>query len=329
MFVWWRLGGDQAPSDRTVFNWFREYERGKLDVSDASRSGRPRTAVSEEMVDTVRSIIEDDPHATYEQIECSLGIHPPAIYSILHDHLNLRKICARWVPHQLTKDQKQLRVQFCQESLRRFDGGRSQRVFDLITGDESWFHHYDPATKEQSKAWVLKGSPRPTKVRRSNSSAKRMVAIFFMKFGLIESIALEPGPYINAHSYINACLSQVFDAVSRRREKRGLRGLILHDDNARPHRAWATTEFLTDNLVESYPNPPYSPDLSPCDFFLFPRLKSRLRGIRFNSDHEMLRALNHAIESITKEDFRNCFNDWFSRMQKCIDVGGDYFERIN
>ena len=43
----------------------------------------------------------------------------------------------------------------------------------------------------------------------------------------------------------------------------------------------------------------------------------------------MLRALNHAIESITKEDFRNCFNDWFSRMQKCIDVGGDYFERIN
>jgi [histone H3]-lysine36 N-dimethyltransferase SETMAR len=116
-----------------------------------------------------------------------------------------------------------------------------------------------------------------------------------MKSGLIESIPLESGASVNADWYVNNCLFQVFDVVSQRREKTELRGLILHDENARPHRAWITNEFLAKNRVESYQNPPYSPDLSPCDFFLFGRLKSQLRGIRFNDDNEMLRALDSAI----------------------------------
>ncbi|CAF4656764.1 unnamed protein product [Rotaria sp. Silwood2] len=141
--------GDQAPSDRTILNWFDGYERGKLAVSDSPRSGRPRAAVTDETIDAVRLMIDDDPHLTYQQIECSLEIYSPAIYSILRDHLKLRKVCARWVPHLLTTDQKRLRVQFCHESLKRFEQGRSWRVFDIVTGDESWFHHYDPETKEQ------------------------------------------------------------------------------------------------------------------------------------------------------------------------------------
>jgi hypothetical protein len=90
-----------------------------------------------------------------------------------------------------------------------------------------------------------------------------MVAIFFMKSGLIEWIPLEPGKTINASWYINICLSQVFKIVLARRQKTGLRGLILHDDNASAHRAWVASEFLIENHVESYQNPPYSPDLSP------------------------------------------------------------------
>ena len=94
--------------------------------------------------------------------------------------------------------------------------------------------------------------------------------------------------------------------MSERRKKRVLRGLIFHDDNAKPHRARVTNEFLLENHVEQYENAAYSPDLSPCDFFLFLKLKKQLRGIRFNDDNEMLTALKHAIGSLTKEDFKNC-----------------------
>ena len=121
--------------------------------------------------------------------------------------------------------------------MKRFEQGRSRRVSDIVTGDESWFHHYDSETKQQSKTWVSKDDPRPTKVRRNKSFRKRMIAIFFMKFGLVESIALESGASISAQSYVTNCLSRVFDAVAQRREKTGLCGLILHDDKARSH--WA------------------------------------------------------------------------------------------
>ncbi|CAF4696773.1 unnamed protein product, partial [Rotaria sp. Silwood2] len=56
--------GEQAPSDHTVFNWFREFQRDNFSVKDASRSGRPSTSVNEQTIDAVRKIIEDDPHST-------------------------------------------------------------------------------------------------------------------------------------------------------------------------------------------------------------------------------------------------------------------------
>jgi histone-lysine N-methyltransferase SETMAR len=251
------------------------------------------------------------------------------VNSIIHQYLKLGKVCARWVPHHLTEDQKQLRIEFCQQSLKRFEKGRSNRVFDIITGDESWFYHYDPTTKEQSKVRVSKSDIRPTKVHRIRSSGKRMVSIFFMKSGLIECIPLEPGDTVNASWYVNVCLPNVFRAVSEWRKKTGIRGLILHDDNAKPHRALITNGFLAKNHIQSYPNPPYSPDLSPCDFFLFPELNDQLREIEFNDDNMMLNALEQAIGTLTKDDFKNCFNDWFIRMRKCIQANGQYFEKIH
>ena len=91
-----------------------------------------------------------------------------------------------------------------------------------------------------------------------------------------------------------------------------------------------TNEFLLENHVKQYQNPPYSPDLSPCHFVLFPKLKKKqVRGIRFNDDNEMLTAFEQAIDSLTKEDLKNCLEDWFIRMHKCIGAEGQYFKKIN
>ena len=93
--------------------------------------------------------------------------------------------------------------------------------------------------------------------------------------------------------------------MSERRETRSLRGPIFHDDNAKPHRTESINEFLLENHVEQYQNATYSPDLSPCNFFLFPKLKKKqLRGIWFNDDNELLTAFERAIDSLKKEDFR-------------------------
>ena len=138
-----------VPCDHTVFNCFREFQRNKFTLQHAPHSASPSTSLTEQTIDAVRKIIEDDPHSTNQQIETILGISSTPINSRIHDYLNLRKVCVRWVLHTLTDDQKQLQLQFCLHSLKRFEEDRSRRVFDIITGDEFCFYHYDPELKEQ------------------------------------------------------------------------------------------------------------------------------------------------------------------------------------
>ena len=263
---------EAAHLPTTVFNCFCEFQCNKFRVQDAPRSGCPSTFVTEQTIDATWKITEDDPHSTYQQIEAILGISSMAINSIIHDYSNLWKVCTWWVPYTLIDDQKQLRVQFCRHSLKKFEEGQSRRVFETITANESCFYHYDPELKGRWEVCLSTTDQSPSKVNRNKSVGKRMMAVFFMKSGLIKLVPLETGAMVNASWYVNTCLPQVFSAVSERRETWGLRGLIFQDDNAKPHRAWIANEFLLENHVEQYQNLAYSPDLSPCDS-LFPKLK--------------------------------------------------------
>ncbi|GBP48952.1 Mariner Mos1 transposase [Eumeta japonica] len=71
------------------------------------------------------------------------------VYKSLHGHLEVRKLCIRWIPHNLTEAQKLRRVNWCCEMMLRFAGGYSNSVYDVVTGDESWIYCYDPETKRR------------------------------------------------------------------------------------------------------------------------------------------------------------------------------------
>ena len=125
------------------------------------------------------------------------------MHSIFHDNLRLPKACARWMPYRLANDQKQMRIQFCQKWLDRFEEGRFQPVFDDIIGDKSLFYHYVRETEEPQKTRMPQDCIRPMKVRWNKSSGKRMVVIFFMKSSLIKSIPLVFGALTNSYCYIH------------------------------------------------------------------------------------------------------------------------------
>ncbi|CAF2506142.1 unnamed protein product [Rotaria sp. Silwood2] len=88
--------GNQAPSDHTVLNWFHAFQQNNFSVEDAASPGRPRASVNEKIIDAVRTITENDPHLTYQQIENTLDVSATAINSIIHHYLKLRKVYARW-----------------------------------------------------------------------------------------------------------------------------------------------------------------------------------------------------------------------------------------
>ena len=77
--------------------------------------------------------------------------------------------------------------------------------------------------------------------------------------------------------------------------------------------------------IKTVPQPPYSPDLAPCDFWLFPKLKEKLRGCRYVTI-EMKEAVTKVIDILTQEDFHGAFQKLLQRYNKCIAAGGDYFE---
>ena len=76
-------------------------------------------------------------------------------------------------------------------------------------------------------------------------------------------------------------------------------------------------------------HPPYSPDLAPCDFFLFPKIKSALKGTRLESVDAVKAKATQLLNSLTLDDLQHCFQQWKIRMERCRDRGGDYIEGDN
>ena len=79
--------------------------------------------------------------------------------------------------------------------------------------------------------------------------------------------------------------------------------------------------------IKTVPHPPYSPDLAPCDFWLFPKLKEKLRGCRYETIEEMKEAVMKVIDTLTQEDFHEAFQKLLEWYNKCIAAVGDYIER--
>ena len=82
------------------------------------------------------------------------------------------------------------------------------------------------------------------------------------------------------------------------------------------------TNYLSKMGIKTVPQPPQSPDLAPCDFCLFPKL----RGRRYETIKKMKEAVTKITDTLTQEDFHGVFQRLLERYNKCIAAGGDYLE---
>ena len=101
---------------------------------------------------------------------------------------------------------------------------------------------------------------------------------------------------------------------------------MLQHDKGPSHSSFLVRDFLAKHATTVLPQPPYSPDLAPADFSLFPKLKSTLKGRRFESIEAIkTNSLTH-LRSIPKIAFRECFRTLKRCWQLCIQSRGEYFE---
>ena len=86
--------------------------------------------------------------------------------------------------------------------------------------------------------------------------------------------------------------------------------------------------YLKQEKVVELPHPPYSPDLAPCEFFLFPRLKKHLAGRKYQTGKNLSSAIFQCLNSIPRKDYENAFENWIKRLKLCVSHGGKYFEGL-
>jgi histone-lysine N-methyltransferase SETMAR len=103
--------------------------------------------------------------------------------------------------------------------------------------------------------------------------------------------------------------------------------VLLQHDNARPHTSNQTQQTIDNLNFTIVPHPPYSPDLAPSDFHLFPKLKEHLKGQRYTSDEEVKAAVLLWCRSQSADFYRDGINKLVHRWKKCVDVAGDYVEK--
>ncbi|GFR60768.1 transposase [Elysia marginata] len=167
---------------------------------------------------------------------------------------------------------------------------------DIVTGDETWFPFFMIPPKRLNRMWV--------DARRWARRQTRHVASRISK------------PKENLY------------VINEQRPKVSTSRTLLFHDKAGPQKARATTQSLRELGIQVLPHPAYSPNLALCDFWLFPILKDRSAGRKFDRIQDLAKAVNSELRTIPEEDYQGVFRKCQIKLKRCIESHGEYFKRL-
>ena len=193
-------------------------------------------------------------------------------------------------------------------------------MLSIVTGDKSWFHHFDPETKWQSMEWHHLDSPTKKKPKTMPSAKKIMGTIFRDADGCILIQFLERGKTINAAHFVQT-LVKLCHALH---DKRPRRKVILQHDNARPHTACLTAEKIENMGWEVLPHPLYSPDLAPSDYHLFGFVKIQMRGRHYETNEALQTAVRQCLQAAGTELCCKGIFKLLEQWEECVQRNRDY-----
>jgi hypothetical protein len=174
-------------------------------------------------------------------------------------------------PPLLTAEQKQIRVQMAIKLLQILSVQNTRQWHDIVTLDESWIYLFS----EHDLMWTAPGEVVVHRKRHTVQLPKFMLTVVWNRIGFHVLKTLPKGRKFNAQYYTNNILVAISDW---RRRTRGTRpnGLCVHSNNARPHTAKMSRDYIGLNQLETGTSFPYSPVLGASDFFLFGYVQGKL-----------------------------------------------------
>lgn len=154
-----RIAGSRAFTRQTVYNLYYQFDQGeRTETQRRSGPGAPRTQATEENLDKLRDLLIEQDDLTEDEMAEHLKVSHGTVANMISE-IGAKKICARWIPHDLNRGNKQTRIDYCEENLRMYHAS-SDMLDRVIALDESWIRSYDPQDKESAKRWCLPDQPR-------------------------------------------------------------------------------------------------------------------------------------------------------------------------
>ena len=318
--------GDDCLDRSNIARWCSFFEKGRGNVADEPRSGRPVKASTPANVTGIEQAMKNDRRIHLRTFAEQFNISYSTVYDIVHDKLKLHKVSARWVPKKLTDEQMGQRMMSSLDHLIRYAHEGPQFLDGVVTGDESWAYHYTPETKQASMVWKHFHSPTPTKFRVTKSAKKILVTVFWDMRGILLVDFLPTGTTVNAITYAKT-LTKLRRALRDKRSiSDGANVRLLHD-NARPHVAGSVRDKIQQFGWEVLQHPPYSPDLAPSDYHLFGPMKKFLGSQRFKSDEEVKSVVRRWLYSQKTDFYEQGILKLVPRWEKCLERLGSYVEK--
>lgn len=307
-------------SKRTCERWVSKFIGGDFGIQDMPHTGRPSFDIDE----AIQNALDNDKFATTRSIGIEINISHETVWRHLLD-MGKKNLANRWLPHHLTNENKVRRKLICQDLLRMYT--KNNFLMQLITMDEMWLYWDNECAHRRS--WRGKGDV-PVAIPKVNiTNRKNMFLVFWDAKGVLLMDILPSNVTVTADYYCKQ-LDKLVVALKEKRRRTCLKNMYYLHDNAKPHTAGMTVAKLHEIGFHVLPHPPYSPDLSPSDFYLFSAMKSAIRGKNYTNSADISTELNKWISSKDTAFFSKGIKEELPhRWQKCIDHDGDYFEHLN
>lgn len=309
--------GNSSPSYSTVKHWATLFNLGQETLEDDPDAVQLANDVTADTFD-----LRD----TQQPNNNSLKLCRTRIIRNIKEHLNLNKASAICVQRLLTVSEKAERVMCCRQFLDEYKLDPENFLKSIVTGSETMVLYYDRLPKKESMGWRKADETLPRNSGFLKPPKMMMTTIFWDARGILLIDYKERNTTVSAQYYA-ALMPRLRDAIKHKRRGKYAKGIRLLHDNTPVHTDLFVKTAVRQCGFSEISNPPYSPDLVPSDYYLISKLKSDLRGRKFQIDDDLQAAVEAHFATKEEKYFYKGIEMLPRRFNKCIELNGEYIEK--